>query len=593
MKPLAVLKQDLVIRVNQVMEEYFSKIEELETRLLEKDEEINRLSSSLSEMTTNYEIIKTADTEKSVEISRLQRELQTLKLCESGEPELIIIYQPQDIFNYPRNIIRWYFNELDLTKLTFDNLVVSLKGLIDLLDCEMIDEFLFYINDNRLNSLREGELVELISLLELYLQAQFKKGIFSSAGIFSMINSIYKQGWIALLKDFFETNHSYLEESIFKIDASSFDFEEPLTLLRIYFDLKLHTKAEAWLKEIFHSMVLDKELESKDAIELLYFGLVYELEDKALIFIPEIRTLMNNSMLPELKAFKVYYDSFSSGCGVEKTVQELSILQREARSLSTPLKLRGFEEMVSRLKSLQKKELQQEIKTQLATKLQSSLKEESQSKLSLLKKFQSVVEIKNGLNYCPYDNTHLKAIEALLAKYADSGKNVVSQYIPVQLFYCAACNKAFINRSLENKLIPLVSLTQLDIIQYSPVTKTTTSHKKVNQSLGAPIVNSNFQVSVSPPAPLPNSHYGEKWQEESPLKKLGYSTNLTRRDRWDVLIHRAVPKLGYERVAEYLNWFIEDKQKIKQKDFSRAISIWEDDLRRLNEHRANEILRQG
>ena len=67
--------------------------------------------------------------------------------------------------------------------------------------------------------------------------------------------------------------------------------------------------------------------------------------------------------------------------------------------------------------------------------------------------------------------------------------------------------------------------------------------------------------------------------DESELKKLGYSTTLSESERWNILINKAVPKLGSRKVVWYLRMFI--KINKYRKDRLNAVQKWEKDLEKI------------
>ncbi|MBO3339586.1 hypothetical protein QTI98_01935 [Clostridium perfringens] len=67
--------------------------------------------------------------------------------------------------------------------------------------------------------------------------------------------------------------------------------------------------------------------------------------------------------------------------------------------------------------------------------------------------------------------------------------------------------------------------------------------------------------------------------DESELKKLGYSTTLSESERWNILINKAVPKLGLRKVVWYLRMFI--KINKYRKDRLNAVQKWEKDLEKI------------
>ncbi len=67
--------------------------------------------------------------------------------------------------------------------------------------------------------------------------------------------------------------------------------------------------------------------------------------------------------------------------------------------------------------------------------------------------------------------------------------------------------------------------------------------------------------------------------DESELEKLGYSTTLSESERWNILINKAVPKLGSRKVVWYLRMFI--KINKYRKDRLNAVQKWEKDLEKI------------
>ena len=66
---------------------------------------------------------------------------------------------------------------------------------------------------------------------------------------------------------------------------------------------------------------------------------------------------------------------------------------------------------------------------------------------------------------------------------------------------------------------------------------------------------------------------------ESEIKKMGYSTSLSRVERWDILKNKAVPKLGKTKVIGHIRFLI--KMNKSRSVMANAVSEWEYDLERL------------
>lgn len=70
-----------------------------------------------------------------------------------------------------------------------------------------------------------------------------------------------------------------------------------------------------------------------------------------------------------------------------------------------------------------------------------------------------------------------------------------------------------------------------------------------------------------------------KLNPESEIKKMGYSTSLTREERWNILKNKAVPKLGKAKVIGHISFLV--KMNKGRSVMFNAVSEWEYDLERL------------
>lgn len=70
-----------------------------------------------------------------------------------------------------------------------------------------------------------------------------------------------------------------------------------------------------------------------------------------------------------------------------------------------------------------------------------------------------------------------------------------------------------------------------------------------------------------------------KLNPESEIKKMGYSTSLTREERWNILKNKAVPKLGKAKVIGHISFLV--KMNKGRKIMANAVNEWIYDLERL------------
>ncbi|UWG97970.1 hypothetical protein LPY66_03950 [Dehalobacter sp. DCM] len=456
-------------------EHLLAKVKENEETNLKKDADIENLSNQLAQALQENKELKNIIASQDFELDR-QRQIADLSTSDS---QLIIIYQPQDIFSYPRHIIRWYFNEVDFSRLSFEDLSAAIKGLLEFGDCETIDEIIYYICDSCLDKLKPAEVPVLLDIIRDYLDMQYKKQYYSPSGIYYFLNSLHIKNWTSLLKEngFVQHSMGILEDLIFRIEDFSFTIKEPLTLLKVYIDLTLNDEAKMWLKRILTYMVPEAETDSKTQLEFLYIGFCYQLDQQVLEFFPELNETTADNHLSELKAYMAYQKAVNRQMNIQQALDTIQSLRDEPPVIEKSLRKKVYDQMLEKLKF--------KFLTEINLPQQENQKDESQTL---------------------FDMYELDSLDLVFPKQDPSQENTVD-----------GC-------------------------------------------------------------------YTDKWNEESDLKKLGYRTSLSSSERWDVLVHRALPKLGYQRVCQYLKWFIEQKSRIKQKDFSHAIAIWQLDLNKLNKY---------
>lgn len=72
---------------------------------------------------------------------------------------------------------------------------------------------------------------------------------------------------------------------------------------------------------------------------------------------------------------------------------------------------------------------------------------------------------------------------------------------------------------------------------------------------------------------------GGNLNAESEIKKMGYSTSLTREERWNILKNKAVPKLGKAKVMGHISFLI--KMNRNRSIMANAVNEWKYDLEKL------------
>ena len=80
--------------------------------------------------------------------------------------------------------------------------------------------------------------------------------------------------------------------------------------------------------------------------------------------------------------------------------------------------------------------------------------------------------------------------------------------------------------------------------------------------------NSNYKVS--------GEFDGKSLNEESPLKRLGYSSTITRAQRANILKNKAIPKLGKAKVKGHIEWLINVNKN--KSNMQNSVNEWRYDL---------------
>ena len=99
--------------------------------------------------------------------------------------------------------------------------------------------------------------------------------------------------------------------------------------------------------------------------------------------------------------------------------------------------------------------------------------------------------------------------------------------------------------------------------------------ERIRKKLLAELIGSKFFELRS----IEQSKNQVELSKESPIKKLGYSTNLGDKERWNILSKKAIPTLGEKKVAYHLRMLINMNKHRKNRQ--NAVEKWEKDLNKI------------
>lgn len=191
--------------------------------------------------------------------------------------------------------------------------------------------------------------------------------------------------------------------------------------------------------------------------------------------------------------------------------------------------------------------------------------------------------IKNKAKEYPYDKSILNHGYCKIPYYQNNKKKKIEGTIVIKSLYCPKCKKYFINKNLIDEINKKVSTNRI-------IVKSVLEHKKEtlkssdikNQQKEARSYSLSTEINYNN-AKTNTGIYDNNLSEQSELAKLGYSTQLSRGKRWEILTNKALPGIGAKRTMEYIAWFIRLKKADTTRDYSRAINEWEYDLDKLKQ----------
>lgn len=166
--------------------------------------------------------------------------------------------------------------------------------------------------------------------------------------------------------------------------------------------------------------------------------------------------------------------------------------------------------------------------------------------------------------------------------------------LKIEARYCSKCDQFYIDEKLL-KYKGMDLSNKIEGIQTNNIISKRKSKKAVVPSYAKNIVN---QIKVKETtvirdekrAPIhwtvstqdKSSDFLGNLNQESPLKRLGYSTKKSKEERWRILQQEAVPRLGRDTVIGYLKMFI--RMHDGRTQMAVAVSTWKYDLQRLGKH---------
>lgn len=534
------IKQIICEYINTTQEDLVQnnkKIVEYEENIKSKIDRINTLTNELQSIKKEY-----------YNLMNKYKKLKNVQSTKNGKAIFCMSFS--DTLKYSRDISMQYLSKLNWEIINFDTILIMMEDCLNDEDIYCLDEIIVNVTDYQLKKLSNFNFDKLLNIIGVFIDLQIETQVYSLSGITYLLREVYILNWTELLRNFIIEKYKKIN-SLCKILPNKYVFDIEI-INKIYFMLNN--------KEAFHDLMDTEVIKDKDIemeldgwLDLLFISLYYQKDAKLIDDLDHVKKLLRRN-IPEIICYQYYYKGIEKIENTQHAVDKIHGLIDNCNNIDSKIKDKAFKKMIMDLNELikinEKKQLEEQKKQQKA-------------KMDSLEKVKEVIRIKVTRKQCPFDHEELKIKNCLVEYYIDkrSMKNEEkARYKNVTLPYCPKCGKNYINNDIAKYINGY-------LIEYD-LTKNSRSVDN-NKSI---ILKSEYHN---------NDDYGAKLNDESELRTLGYTTQLNKQQRWDILINKAIPKLGYAKVISYINYFIERSVKIQKKDFSRAISEWEYDLKRL------------
>lgn len=513
------------------------EIEKLKSENQQMKEELNKCLNTIDTLKRDLEF-------KSDEIKKLG------KIYEGGD--LDIIYKPNDVLNYSENIITQYIENVDFKQIDFININEFLTNFIDYKQWDILDSTIIKIVDEKVENLTNQELILFLEFLKDYLKKQIEIESYSVKGIIYFINKINNLRWTKLIEDFIDDNYKDIEFIIGNIDHKYRDIPI-IEMLKVYFLLSKDKLASNLIELIiYYNMLVNiDEIDLTSLLEMFLIFIYYEKDGALFNNLEELTRSIINLGVPSIKIYKIYIEKKNKIVDIESKLNRIGDLRKINDNINYDIKTKVYDRICSNLESIKRE------------------KEEIEN----IPVVGSLFRIKNKKKCCPYDETILQ-YKLCKINYYDSYDNSIEGNIEARVLYCSKCNKYFANHDIIKEIeknnhmkeyrlnIKPIKNSKSAVVQKKPSYDYTVQGSLTNVNTNSSYERS--EVNLNP---------------KSDLAALGYSTQLSRKERWRILTEKAIPKIGVSRTIGHISWLIRLKKADKLRDYSRAISEWEYDLK--------------
>jgi hypothetical protein len=381
--------------------------------------------------------------------------------------------------------------------------------------------------------------------LKLYITLKIELRKFSLENLLFYLESVLSAGWGHMISPFVKEFSLTFEDCITNLDNIDERERQSISLIRIYFYLFLKWEGQSLLSKTFDLIVQGKliRLDTKLLIEL--FQIIFCLEERE-GYTSQMEHLLVNITegMPYIECYKIYQDVLNSRCDYGKGKAEIHKIFQKHGLEKDKMAKRYYKVIEYKIRNSDAKFADLKLNA-------FNDKSRTQNKTKRIK-------FTNGV-LCPVCNRRMKRREGKILYMnprRESRNSNITEYVKSDVLFCQSCKEVYsddYNLANDKYVIDENVFKDENLDRY-----------KVKEEADATKSYSNSN--------------GFEYSEHSQLSRLGYSTKLTREERKDILLNKALKKMGKEKIISFLKFLISSRESIKDRDFSSAINSWKTDL---------------
>ncbi|WP_419871503.1 hypothetical protein [Candidatus Pristimantibacillus sp. PTI5] len=372
-----------------------------------------------------------------------------------------------------------------------------------------------------------------------------------------------------------KTVHTLLSQHHKMLNRTITDTNSPKAILAFLHTLLLYD-LDVPLKNAVSDLLdtewpfLDADIDEKEFARFLWICAYFSMDNVLLQAATDSGRFLHESQIPEIILYKAYSETMTQRIFSKNSLEKMTLLLSQWKLFNEREKDKLKEKIVQGLQSLQE--------ASAGTAAPNNMKRANE-----------IWQIKNKTSHCP----HCKQNQLVEQRFLVDGFGKKAVQTPRQihqlLLTCGQCERVYaydrMKLEMNKALEPLRCKVDLDPIEY-PSNKSKTNIKIMKEPLSS-VRNDQFRwPSTEVQESDGHSDRDGNFREETPLHRLGYRiTGLNRGQRWDVLVHRAIPAIALKEIAYTIarNVRLRKSQTGGRAKFSYAIGEWEHDLKRLKQ----------